>query len=130
MTDAAVVILAANRDIVVGFLDMVSTVVQGAADAFGWVPGLGSKLKTAAAAVSDFKDSVSNDFNAAIAKVNGWSSALNNAPKVATLKGDITDLTAKINSAEAELANPDLTATKKAQIEAEHRSTGEPARHR
>ena len=39
------------------FLDMVEKIVDGAAAAFGWVPGLGDKLKGAADAVHGFKDS-------------------------------------------------------------------------
>lgn len=38
------------------FLAFADTIVSGAAKAFGWVPGLGPKLKTAATEVSAFKD--------------------------------------------------------------------------
>lgn len=41
-------------------LDMASTVVGSAAKAFGWVPGLGPKLKSAADAVGRFKADVNN----------------------------------------------------------------------
>lgn len=37
--------------------------LQGAADAFGWVPGIGGKLKTAAAKFKTFKDDVNNALN-------------------------------------------------------------------
>jgi len=40
------------------FLEMVGKVIQGAADAFGWVPGLGDRLKTAADKFSKFRDDV------------------------------------------------------------------------
>ncbi|MFM8155509.1 MAG: hypothetical protein ACKOAF_05470 [Actinomycetes bacterium] len=39
------------------FLDMVSKIVDGAATAFSWVPGLGDKLKGAADAIHGFRDS-------------------------------------------------------------------------
>lgn len=42
-------------DIILGFWGMV---INGAAKAFGWVPGLGKKLKGAAAAFNEFKDDV------------------------------------------------------------------------
>ena len=61
----AKVAVGAFRQLVNFYLTMVSTLVTGAAKAFGWVPGLGPKLKTAAANVSSFKDSA----NAALAKV-------------------------------------------------------------
>jgi hypothetical protein len=38
------------------FLLVVSTLVHGAANAFGWVPGLGGKLKSAARAIDAFRD--------------------------------------------------------------------------
>jgi tape measure domain-containing protein len=38
------------------FLLVVSTLVHGAANAFGWVPGLGGKLKAAARAIDAFRD--------------------------------------------------------------------------
>jgi TP901 family phage tail tape measure protein len=47
------------------FLDFVSVLIRGAASAFGWVPGLGPKLKTAAKAVDTFK----TDANTALNKV-------------------------------------------------------------
>ena len=40
------------------FLAMVGTIIHGAANAFGWVPGLGGKLKDAAAAFDRFRDRV------------------------------------------------------------------------
>lgn len=48
------------------FLDAVSKIVGGAARAFGWVPGLGGKLKAAAKKVDDFK----NDTNRSLDKLS------------------------------------------------------------
>lgn len=48
-----------------GFLSFASLMVRGAAKAFGWVPGLGGKLKGAAKAIDGFKDKA----NAAIDKI-------------------------------------------------------------
>lgn len=42
------------------FLNMVGTVLDGAAKAFGWVPDLGGKLKTAAKAFATFRDQVNS----------------------------------------------------------------------
>ena len=42
------------------FMDMVGAIIQGAADAFGWVPGLGPKLKAAADKFDSFKNDVNN----------------------------------------------------------------------
>ncbi|MEJ5889368.1 M23 family metallopeptidase [Pseudokineococcus marinus] len=46
------------RAAVGSFLDLVEKVIRGAADAFGWVPGIGPKLQTAADEFSKFKDKV------------------------------------------------------------------------
>ena len=48
----------AIRTVVMKFLDMVGTIINGAAKAFGWVPGLGGKLKTAATEFDKFKGRV------------------------------------------------------------------------
>lgn len=48
----------AIRYVVGVFLGMVDTLLTGAAKAFGWVPGLGGKLRGAAAAFSRFRDDV------------------------------------------------------------------------
>ena len=45
------------------FLDLVGKVIQGAADAFGWVPGLGGKLQTAADEFSKFKNKVNEQLS-------------------------------------------------------------------
>lgn len=47
------------------WLTVVSGIVIGAAKAFGWVPGLGPKLKSAAAKIVGFKD----DANSAISRI-------------------------------------------------------------
>ena len=46
--DAGIIIVEANRMIIDIVLDMFSSVVHAAATAFGWVPGIGDKLKGAA----------------------------------------------------------------------------------
>lgn len=51
-------VLPALRLLVSALLDVFGAIVHGAADAFGWIPGLGDKLKGAAADFDDFRDSV------------------------------------------------------------------------
>jgi hypothetical protein len=60
-------IRAGFRSLVLGILDRFGDIVHGAAHAFGWIPGLGDKLRTAAAAFDRFRDRV----NAALGGVNG-----------------------------------------------------------
>lgn len=110
--------LTAFRGLADVALTSLKDIVHGAADAFGWVPGVGGKLKEADAALGGFKTSVDRTFDAAIGKVGAWKTALDNAPKTAKLKGNISDLTGKLASAERQLKNPDLTKTRRAAIEA------------
>jgi hypothetical protein len=85
------------------FLSAVGVIVHGAAMAFGWVPGVGPKLKSAAKAFDDFRAGVDNVFNAAKAKVGQWDTAVGNMPKEVRLKGEISDLQAKVDAARAKL---------------------------
>jgi cell wall-associated NlpC family hydrolase len=52
------------------FLDMASKLVTGAAKAFGWVPGVGGKLKKAAQSVADFRSKVNAEIGRIKAKKN------------------------------------------------------------
>lgn len=56
----------ALRSIAGAFLDVVGTIIRGAADAFGWVPGVGPKLRSAAAKFDTFRAEV----NAALARTD------------------------------------------------------------
>jgi len=99
------------------WMTVVGAIVHGAAAAFGWVPGVGSKLKTAAKYFDDFKGTVNGFFNNAHSKIEGWKTDLANMPKVAKLKGDITDLQSKIAAAKRSLAS--VPASRKAAVRAD-----------
>lgn len=114
----AEIVINANRGLIDVVLTTFKAITHGAADAFGWVPGIGPKLKAADAALGGFRQSVDRNFDAAIGKVDSWKQALANAPKVAKIQGNIADLTAKLNSAKAQLKDPNLTKTRRAQIQA------------
>lgn len=45
------------------FLDMVGVVIHGAAKAFGWIPGIGGKLKDAAKSFDNFRDNVNRSLS-------------------------------------------------------------------
>jgi hypothetical protein len=49
-----------EKYLLIPVLDVYSTIVHGAADAFGWVPGVGGKLKGAAHAFDAFRHQVDN----------------------------------------------------------------------
>jgi len=45
------------------FLGIVGAIIDGAARAFGWIPGIGGKLKNAARSFDSFRDSVNNSLS-------------------------------------------------------------------
>lgn len=57
------VAMGAIRAVVDVFMNMVGAVVNGAASAFGWVPHIGGKLKSAAASFNHFRDTVNSALN-------------------------------------------------------------------
>ena len=116
--EGAKVVLKIVQVLVDNVLGAFGTIIDGAAKAFGWIPGIGGKLKTAAKAFDGFQNSVYNSLSGAQKTLQGWVNHLEAAPKVAKIKGDITDLQAKLNTAEKQLANPDLTKARTARIEA------------
>ena len=64
------------KQITDAFDDFVGAVIDGAAKAFGWVPGIGPKLKAAAASFAGMKDSTDASYDAMIAKLQAWQAEL------------------------------------------------------
>ena len=92
-------------------------ITKGIAAAFGWVPGLGGKLKSASKAVEGFRDDTHKFFDSGISKLSDWQGALDKMPKAVKLKGDINDLQDKIASAKQRLKTvPD---SRKAEVRAD-----------
>jgi len=76
-------------------------------------------MKKAAEAFNNFKDSAGRAFDKAGDKLDEWQSALARSKKVAKFEGDIRDLDKKISTAKEKLKDPSLTATKRAQLQAD-----------
>lgn len=130
---------------IVGFLEFLSffadsvlgyfqTILDGAAEAFSWVPGLGPKLEEAKGRFSEFRSSVSSELQdiadrarqwgadmdqankerVLTVQIDGWMNELSRAKaelksvppeKQSELRAKIDDLQAKVNSAKAQLAS-------------------------
>lgn len=117
-----------------GAIAALSAIVHGAATAFGWIPGIGSKLKTADRAFSSFRDSYIRTLNKAETAasqfaadtlpklssgklkmdISNWQSQIEAAKsklktvppsKQAALKATISDLQAKVRAAKGQLAS-------------------------
>lgn len=100
------------------WMTAVGTILNGAAAAFGWVPGVGPKLRAAADKFNGFKNDVNHAFDAARGKISQWKDDLARLPKTVKLKGDIKDLTNKLVQAKRKVTDPNLTKTRRAQIQA------------
>jgi len=70
--------------VVDGVLGFFGSIINGAAAAFGWVPGLGPKLKTAAAGFDGFRAGVDGAFNGMIKTMQGWQGQLTAQQKTST----------------------------------------------
>ncbi len=99
----AKLILMGIKWIVGAFLDMVGTILDGAATAFGWMPGIGGKIKAAAAGFKHIKEGAKKAFDAAINKVDEWNNKVKGMTKEVLIKGQIRDLESKLNKARAEI---------------------------
>jgi hypothetical protein len=84
-------------------LDFFASILDGAVQAMGWVPGWGDKLRTAQKNFNTFRSKVGGSLDGAISKVDDWRRAANRMPKEIKLKGDIRDLEGKIAAAKAKL---------------------------
>lgn len=62
-------------------LDYLGEIIHGAAEAFGWIPDIGDKLKAADEAFTTFHDKVSTGFAATADAINGAKDALDNLGK-------------------------------------------------
>lgn len=83
------------------------SIQQGGKASGGWFGALTSSVK--------------NAFGTMTKPLDAWKASLSRMPDRVTLKADITQLTAKLNRAKAELRDPDLTRTRRAAIEADIR---------
>jgi hypothetical protein len=111
---AGELMLRTYKAIVNGVLSMVSTTLK----ALGKIPGNGW-AKRAAKDVDGFKNDVNRGFDTAIKKTQDWNSAVQRMPKIVRLKGEISDLQAKIADAKRRLKDKNLTDPQKAKIRAE-----------
>lgn len=91
----------------------------GAISQFGsHIPLLGHMFKGWADSAASFQKTFDSSMNDAITSVKNWTTTVTNAPKVAKLQANIQNLMTNLAIARQNLLNPDLTKTRRAQIEA------------
>lgn len=95
-------------------LGALGTIINGAAKAFGWIPGIGPKLKSAAAGFNTFKEKALDSLDRTAEKAREAKREIDSLPKIIKISGDIRDLETKLNRAKARLKDPTISkATRK-----------------
>jgi hypothetical protein len=96
--------------------DSLGLILDAAVKAFGWVPGLGGKLKDAQSAFGEFRDGVMVKLNDMAQSAFGWDDALNKANRKRQLDADIATWQHKLQLARADLKK---TTSQKAKAKVE-----------
>ncbi|MEU1008204.1 hypothetical protein [Streptomyces sp. NPDC005890] len=81
-------------------LGMIVSIAEAAEGTLGKIPGFGDKFKGLAEAARGFRDDTSAYFTDALGKVDAYSDGLDRLPKEIKFKGEISDLDAKIRTAQ------------------------------
>ncbi|MFJ8791394.1 hypothetical protein [Streptomyces sp. NPDC102462] len=115
---AAPPLLKAFTVVSIGILNAIGVAVSGSAKLFGWVPGIGGKLKAANKAFEDFKKGYTQSLGSAVKAANDF--ALTTVPKLSAgkLKLNIDNWQQQIETAKAKLKTvpPSKRAALKATI--------------
>lgn len=83
-------VLEAWSNVVSAFLDGVQDLLDGAVRAFGWVPGLGDRLRDAQAGFEDFRNSVMTSLDETAARAREVASALDAMAQTRTATINVT----------------------------------------
>lgn len=98
------------------FLSVAEGIVGGAATAFGWVPGLGPKLRSASQAFQGFQRDIDSSLNGMIGKTREWDDSVRKATVRRTLTVDISDWQRKLTQARNQLKS--VPTSQKANVQA------------
>jgi hypothetical protein len=123
LLEGGIIIVQAAKIIVDAVLNMYGTIVHGAATAFGWIPGLGGKLKGAATAFDSFKAGVDKNMQGAIDKMKDWQAQLMASQKTAAVTLDAITSHFKGTSAAAVQGRTDLMNYGNAVLDTGNKST-------
>ncbi|WP_326808182.1 hypothetical protein OHB04_22855 [Streptomyces sp. NBC_01775] len=99
-------------------LGLFGGILHGAAKAFGWVPGLGKKLRAADKSFAGFKDSVVGGLDKAQRKAKEFSDSVVPRLKAGQLKLSIKSWESQLKEAKRQLKDPNLTKDKRVALKA------------
>ncbi|MEV6473874.1 hypothetical protein, partial [Streptomyces sp. NPDC051657] len=110
--------LAVFRMVTGGMVTAMGGVLHGAAKTFGWIPGIGDKLKKADRSFSSFKDSYISGLKSAEAKTREFAAGALPKLEQGKLKMNISNWSSQIETAKAKLKTvpPDKQAKIRAEI--------------
>lgn len=109
--DAAGAIVKVVQGLFNVIMSVFDGVISGAAKAFGWIPGIGSKLKDANNAFDSFRNQANDKLNSVANAAFGVDNTLNRMNRKRKLDADISSWQAKLATARASLKK---TANQKA----------------
>ncbi|MFE3381931.1 hypothetical protein [Streptomyces anulatus] len=110
--------LGVFRMVTGGMVSAMGGVLHGAAKAFGWIPGIGDKLRSADRTFNSFKDSYISGLKSAEAKTREFAAGALPKLEQGKLKMNINNWTSQIETAKAKLKTvpPDKQAKLRAEI--------------
>lgn len=100
---AATGVLKALQALANAWLTVAGVILDGAEKAFGWIPGIGEKVKNANKNFDKLKDGVNNKFNEMIGKVQQFDKNVKTGLRERTLKANISDWSSKLAKAKGQL---------------------------
>lgn len=109
--DAAGIVVQAVQGLFNVLMTVFDGIISGAAKAFGWVPGIGPKLKEANTAFDNFRNTANDRLNSIAGAAFGVDNTLNKMNRKRKLDADISTWQAKLATARASLKK---TANQKA----------------
>lgn len=113
-TTEGIILVRTFEGLALAILDTFGTLIHAIAD----IPIIGDKMRGLSNAFDHAYAHVKGFSDGAVAKLKTWNNAAANAAHTFVLRGNIADLTSKLNTAERAIRNPLLSSTQRATIEA------------
>jgi hypothetical protein len=112
-------LIAGFRLMATGILTGLDAIISGAALAFGWIPGIGDKLKAANREFDGFKNKFIEGLGTAQGKAEEFAGSVTPKLEQNKLQLNIDNWTAQINDAKVQLADKNLPPGKRAKLTAD-----------
>ena len=101
--DAAAFLMEAWANVQYRIIEAMAAIVSAAATSFGWIPGIGDKLKAADRAMGVWRDNARSHMDNVKAKADEMRGTLDRANRKRKLEADVTQWTSQMGVARASL---------------------------